>query len=86
MNGLLHYQRSSSAQGKGLSIKGKDYSVMRGKWRLVVEELYDLSTDPGQENDIAAQHPEMAKRLRSDHEKWWNRIAERSAGSVFRSA
>lgn len=46
--------------------------VMREKWRLVGgNELYDLRTDPGQEENVADQHPEVLKQLRGNYEKWW---------------
>ncbi|TWT81416.1 Arylsulfatase [Planctomycetes bacterium CA13] len=76
---VVHDQgRFGQPLGDGLLIKDKDYCVMRGSSRLVGKELYDLSTDPSQKNDIAEQYPEMVVRLRGDYERWWNRIAERS--------
>ncbi|MEM1355415.1 MAG: arylsulfatase [Planctomycetota bacterium] len=47
-------------------------SVMTERWRLVNgHELYDIEADPGQEQNVAAKHPEIVERLRSDYEKWW---------------
>jgi arylsulfatase B len=38
--------------------------VMTERWRLVNgKELYDIKADPGQEQDLAAQHPEVVNRL-----------------------
>ena len=37
-----------------------------GQWRL----LYDLNADPGEERDLAAQHPEIAKRLEAQFRDW----------------
>jgi arylsulfatase len=34
-------------------------------------ELYDLKADPGQANNVAAQHPEAVEKLRAAYEKWW---------------
>jgi hypothetical protein len=50
-----------------------DRSVaMTERWRLVEgKELYDIQTDPGQQSDIASQHPEVVKQLREDYEQWW---------------
>jgi hypothetical protein len=46
---------------------------MQGSWRLVNgEELYDISSDPGQENDLAKIHPNRVHGLRADYEKWWD--------------
>jgi arylsulfatase A-like enzyme len=46
-------------------------AVMWKKWRLVKgSELYNLSDDPGQENDIAAQNPEVAQKLKEYYDRW----------------
>ena len=83
---VVHDQgRFGKPVGEGLLIKDKDYSVMRGQWRLVGKELYDLSKDPGQRNDIADQHPEVAKRLRTDYEASWRRpflLTDKPSGMV----
>ncbi len=46
-------------------------AVMWKKWRLVKnKELYDLSVDPGQQNDIAADHPDIVKKLKEHYNAW----------------
>lgn len=76
---VVHDQgRFGKPVGEGLLIKDKDYSVMRGSWRLVGEELYDLNHDSGQRTDIAARHPEVAERLRDEYETWWKHISKKS--------
>ncbi|MFN3165968.1 MAG: arylsulfatase [Phycisphaeraceae bacterium] len=62
-----------------------DKSVaMTERWRLVEgKELYDIQQDPGQENDIAADHPGVVKQLRADYETWWASL-EPSLGQVVR--
>ena len=48
-----------------------DTSVIWNQWRLVGErELYDISTDPGQQSDISEQHPEVAH-----YDEYWESIA-----------
>lgn len=45
---------------------------MSGKWRLVKgTELYDIRLDPGQEKDIANEHPDRVTVLREWYEDWW---------------
>lgn len=45
---------------------------MKDTWRLVNKtELYNLADDPGQETDIAAQHPEIVRELQEGYERWW---------------
>ena len=47
-------------------------AVLWGRWRLVGGgELYDIAADPGQASDVAAQHPEVAARMRDHYEAWW---------------
>jgi len=76
---VVHNQgRFGEPVGAGLLIKDKDYSVMRGKWRLVGKELYDLADDASQRHDVAAKHPELARRLRAAYEAWWKDISARA--------
>jgi len=55
----------------------RPYSVMQGNWRYVHAEekggveLYDLSNDPGQQNDISAQHPARVATMAKAYDKWW---------------
>ncbi len=49
-------------------------SLMQGDWRLVNgEELYDLSTDPEQRNDISAQNPDKLSDMIALYNEWWER-------------
>ena len=50
---------------------------MTDRWRLVNgEELYDIQKDPGQKNDVAAEHADVVNRLRGEYERWWADIGE----------
>lgn len=52
-----------------------DAAVLWKRWRLLNgKELYDLSTDPGQEHDIASAHPEIVAPMREHYDKWWAQI------------
>ncbi|MEN8694059.1 MAG: arylsulfatase [Akkermansiaceae bacterium] len=56
--------------------KWKSSSVMCQKYRLINgKELYDIKTDPGQENDISKDHPEQVAKMRDFYEKWWAEIS-----------
>ena len=45
---------------------------MTERWRLVNgTELYDLDADPGQEFDVAAEHPQVVEDYRARYEAWW---------------
>ena len=59
-------------QRKQNMVKYKDYSVMDDKWRLVDgDELYSITNDRAQENNVIDEHPEVAARLAEGYEKWW---------------
>lgn len=56
-------------------LKDKEYQVLTEQWRLVkreADELYDITTDPGQKNNIASKHPDVVKELYSRYELWWS--------------
>ena len=46
------------------------FAITSGQWKLVMahsrsqEELYDLSADPGEENNVISQHTQVVKKLR----------------------
>ena len=62
----------TDTQREDVPIKGKQSAVMTDKWHLIRgEELYDMDTDPGQSTDVAAEHPEIVKKLRDAYEGWW---------------
>ncbi len=46
------------------------FAIRDGKWKLVMgarrgrkRELYDLSSDSGESNNVITEHPDIAKRL-----------------------
>ncbi len=55
--------------------KGRNSCVMQADWRLVNgDELYDVSKDSDQKNNIAEQHPEKVNELSAFYDQWWSRI------------
>lgn len=38
-------------------------AIMKGKYKLVGKELYDLETDPSEKKDISSEYPEIVKEL-----------------------
>ena len=58
-------------------IKYKDFAVMRGRWRLVGKELYDIEADPAQRSNVAAGHPDVVARLSDAYQRWWSDISGR---------
>lgn len=54
-------------------LKWRHSCVMKDTLRLVNKtELYDIAADPGQQNDIGAQHPDVVKALQEGYEEWWS--------------
>lgn len=63
---FVHVQRQE------LPPKWTRSAAMTDRWRLNSgKELYDMTVDPGQQNDVAAEHPEVVARLRAAYEDWW---------------
>jgi arylsulfatase A-like enzyme len=55
--------------------KWKTCAVMTDRWRLVNgEELYDMTTDPGQTTDVSKQNPTQTAQLRQAYEGWWKSL------------
>lgn len=53
-------------------IKWRKSAVMSSGWRLINgRELYAISADPGQQKDVAEQHPQIVARLQQFYEAWW---------------
>lgn len=53
-------------------IKWRRSCVMKHAWRLVNGcELYNLETDPGQQHNVASQHPDVMAELLTGYEQWW---------------
>lgn len=55
----------------------RPYSVMQGSWRYVHAEkgggveLFDVSSDPGQTENILDEHPERALAMAEVYDEWW---------------
>ena len=57
-------------------IKWRKSATMTDRWRLVNGvELYDIKADPGQQSDVAAQHPDVVSELREHYEQWWGVVS-----------
>lgn len=51
--------------------------VLWRKWRLLENRrLYDIGSDPHQDNDVAAQNPEVVAKMRSHLDSWWNGVKD----------
>ena len=54
-------------------------AVRSGRWKLVQDlndfHLFDLSTDPGERNDLTAAHPEVVRNLNAALDQWEKGLA-----------
>ncbi len=62
-------------RGKAAESKHFNCSIRRGPHLMVrgrkAWELYDLSSDPGQSKDLAAERPEVVRDLKACYDGWW---------------
>ena len=58
-------------------------SVREPRWHLVSItargatpswQLFDVSTDYGEKNDVAAQHPDVVRRMTANYDQWWDSV------------
>ncbi|MEM9644067.1 MAG: arylsulfatase, partial [Planctomycetota bacterium] len=53
-------------------IKWRQSSVMTSQWRMINgKELYDMTSDHAQANDVSDRYPDVMARLRGFYEDWW---------------
>jgi len=59
-------------------VKWRNTAVMTDRWRLVDDrELYDIRLDPGQRRNVIEEHPDVARLLRREYDRWWEEIRQR---------
>jgi len=68
---LYHHFAVVTERWKLLNASGFEKEEYAGPPRF---ELYDLLQDPGERNNLAAEHPEIVERLRQDYEKWFKDV------------
>ena len=69
-------------RGKAAESKYRDCSVRNTRWNLVCTspsgekrwQLFDVKADPGEQTDVAAQHPEVVKELDAAYDRWWDSV------------
>ena len=61
--------------GKRDDFKFKKCAVRTERWRFVNNEmLFDISKDPSETTDVAAEHPEVIAELRKSYDQWWESV------------
>ncbi len=53
-----------------------DAAVLWKRWRLIQDkELYDLTTDAAQKENVIARFPDVVARMRIEYDRWWAGVA-----------
>jgi arylsulfatase A-like enzyme len=47
-------------------------------------ELYDMKADPGEQNDLAADHPEITEKLRNQLRTWQSDVEKSLSGADYK--
>jgi arylsulfatase len=66
-------------KGKAAESQYLPVGIRNTRWHLVNDnkknekkwELYDVQADPGEKNNVIADHPDVAKELEAYYDKWW---------------
>jgi hypothetical protein len=59
-----------------------DLAVRKGQWKLLSDydgsrpQLYDLSVDPGEQQNLASTHPEIVKQLYAKCATWHKHVRQ----------
>ncbi|MGB7325034.1 MAG: arylsulfatase [Rubripirellula sp.] len=51
--------------------------VLWKRWRLLENRmLFDIASDPHQDHDVAAKHPDVVARMRAHLDQWWDGVKD----------
>lgn len=65
-------------RGDAAGSKYKHCAVRSPRFRLVNNrELYDIVNDPGEQRNVADQHPKLVARMRQAYDDWWASVQPR---------
>ncbi|MDO7172468.1 arylsulfatase [Mariniflexile sp. AS56] len=61
--------------GKSDSFKYTKSAVRTQQWRFSNnKELFDISVDPSEKNNVAAEHPEVIAGMQKSYNNWWEHV------------
>ncbi len=73
----------TDSQRVAYPIKWRKSATMTQRWRLINGvELYDILADPGQQHDVAAEHPDVVAHLCEGYERWWAKVSQQFDGTI----
>jgi arylsulfatase len=62
-------------KGRAEEARLTNCAVRNTRFHLVNhQELYDLKTDPGEQKNVIAAHPEVVAGMRAAYDRWWSEI------------
>ena len=71
---MLFVQYGHASDGWSGATRRGDAAVIWNRWRLVGDQLFDLSRDPGQQTDAADEYPDIQAAMRAEYDAWWARL------------
>lgn len=66
--GRWEYGEAAAARHRLCAIRDARFKLVNHR------ELYDLSADPGERNDLAGERPDVVARLRTAYDAWWEAV------------
>jgi arylsulfatase A-like enzyme len=70
-------------RGKAAESAYRNCRIREGQWSLVnvknkpdTWELYDIAADPGEQTDVAKEHPDIVARLAAEYDAWWQSVQQ----------
>ena len=68
-------------RGQAAESAYRNCRIREGRWSLVNVknrpdswELYDIAADPGEQLDVAHEHPDVVARLVAEYDRWWRSV------------
>ena len=71
---MLFVQYGHANDGDRPGTRRGHAAVIWNQWRLVDGELFDLSCDPGQQTDVAGDHPDVQAAMQAEYDAWWDQV------------
>lgn len=66
INGTEENSKPQNSKYTECAIRSQQYRLVNN------EELYDLSKDPAEQNNIIDKRPEVVRKMRKAYDAWWN--------------
>lgn len=68
----LFVHKGRWARGQAAASKHAGCAVRNSRFRLVNDkELYDISGDPGETQNVIDRHPDVVAKMRAAYDRWW---------------